>query len=391
MKTYINVILLLIISTLALNAQNNASQKRINTELARKQYIKQFYRIAIDEQERIGIPASIKLAQGILETDAGRSSLATKANNHFGVKCGAWKQETYYHKDDDYDSNGNLIKSCFRKYKEAAQSYRDHSDFLKDEDKAFRYGDLFLLDPLDHEGWAQELQTAGYASNPNYAKILISLINRYELYQYDMMSKADLSKYGTDILKHNRLRMVYAQHLDNPKDIAERYNYSLKKLLKYNELKEEDSFDTGYKLYLQKKRKKYKKQKTHEVKEGETMHDIAQSYGIRLNRLYRKNRMEEGREPATNTKVNLKRRAKRTPELLPKGTIPQKPKIQKPVVKPKNPAHQSNEPIIHIVERGDNLTKIAKRYKVTVQRLKKWNNLTSDVIRLKQELIVGYN
>ncbi len=146
-------------------------------------YVERYKDIAVQERIRTGIPASITLAQGLYESGIGVSELATIANNHFGIKCkSTWKGETHFVKDDDYDANGKLIKSCFRKYNSVEESYRDHSDFLVNND---RYNELFLYADSDYKAWAKGLKRCGYATNPKYAEKLIDLIDRYALYQYD--------------------------------------------------------------------------------------------------------------------------------------------------------------------------------------------------------------
>ena len=153
-----------------------------NADLLILDYVDQYSTIAIEEMERTGIPASITLAQGIIESRYGESSLAKKSNNHFGIKCkGNWTGGKYYHKDDDY-VNGKLVKSCFRVYDNPADSYYDHSEFLLVNR---RYSFLFNLPKTDYKGWAKGLKKAGYATARNYATLLISTIEKYELYQYD--------------------------------------------------------------------------------------------------------------------------------------------------------------------------------------------------------------
>jgi len=149
-------------------------------------YIARFNRAAVLSMDRIGVPASIVLAQGVLESAAGTSDLATEANNHFGIKCGGnWTGKTYRKKDDDRDEDGNIVESCFRSYGSVEESYVDHGQFLRDPRKSNRYGFLFNLDRTDYKGWAHGLQAAGYATSPDYADMLINLIERYQLYQYD--------------------------------------------------------------------------------------------------------------------------------------------------------------------------------------------------------------
>jgi len=146
-------------------------------------YIEAFQTLAIQEMERTGIPASITLAQGIIESAWGKGVLARSSNNHFGIKCKQdWAGKSYQLEDDDFDSEGNLIKSCFRAYEDAASSYIDHSDFLK---KGKRYAFLFDIDSKDYVSWARGLQSAGYATDPEYANKLINKIEQYALYRYD--------------------------------------------------------------------------------------------------------------------------------------------------------------------------------------------------------------
>jgi len=155
-----------------------------NDEIARI-YVQTYKDLAIKEMKRSGIPASITLGQGLLESGYGQSSLARKANNHFGIKCKVeWTGSTYYHKDDDYDKNGKLKKSCFRSYDSAEQSYIDHTEFLVHRD---RYRELFDYAHTDYVSWAKGLKKCGYATNPRYADMLISTIERFGLYQYDQL------------------------------------------------------------------------------------------------------------------------------------------------------------------------------------------------------------
>ncbi|MDQ0968924.1 LysM repeat protein [Flavobacterium sp. W4I14] len=155
----------------AANKANNNSYKSYNT----LSYIDEFKGVAVEEMNANGIPASITLAQGILESGSGNSDLAKYANNHFGIKCTSdWKGKNYF-RDDDQKND------CFRVYKDARESFRDHSEFLKRK----RYSFLFQLDKNDYKSWAQGLKTAGYATNPKYPDLLINTIEKYQLYQYD--------------------------------------------------------------------------------------------------------------------------------------------------------------------------------------------------------------
>jgi len=153
-------------------------------------YIDRFQELAIAEMTRSGIPASIKLAQALHESQAGTSPLAQKANNHFGIKCKSWwTGETYYHKDDDLNKRGELIESCFRSYGSIVESYLDHSDFLMYRS---RYAPLFEISSTDYKAWARGLQSLGYATDPNYADKLIRLIETYDLARFDQRSLIEI-------------------------------------------------------------------------------------------------------------------------------------------------------------------------------------------------------
>jgi LysM repeat protein len=153
------------------------------------EYIQTYQSIAIEEMKRSGVPASITLAQGILETDAGKSDLVLSSNNHFGIKCKSiWKGEKVYH-DDDFKGE------CFRKYPTAADSYSDHSDYLR---TGTRYASLFQLDPENYKGWAKGLRAAGYATNPRYADVLIDYIEKYSLNQYTLIAMGKLEPFAAD-------------------------------------------------------------------------------------------------------------------------------------------------------------------------------------------------
>ncbi len=146
-------------------------------------YIKQYTELATIEMQRTGVPASIKLAQGILESNSGISEFAQKSNNHFGIKCKSWwKGKTYYHKDDDYDKSGQLLESCFRAYDRVVESYVDHSNFLK---FGAHYQHLFSIPTTDYKSWATGLKLSGYATDPSYDIKLIKLIEKYKLNELD--------------------------------------------------------------------------------------------------------------------------------------------------------------------------------------------------------------
>lgn len=276
-------------------------------------YIEKYKDIAIREMERAGIPASIKLAQGILESNAGKSYLAKKAKNHFGIKCGGnWKGKTVYREDDDYDDNGKLVKSCFRSYKSAEASYIAHSEFLRDPRKNRRYGFLFAIDPTDYKRWARGLKRAGYATSATYHKKLINLIEDYELHQYDQMSSVDevaSTNPSSGVLRTNDVKYVLAGSGESIADIAIRTDTKLRELLKYNEKIDDkgEQLAQGTKVYLQPKRNAYRgKKKYHVVQVADNMFKISQRYGIRLDKLYKRNKLENGVEPAVNEQVKLR-------------------------------------------------------------------------------------
>lgn len=173
---------------LSLSIVGNASSS--HDEHPASLYISTHLPLAIYEAKNYGIPVSIKLAQGMLESSFGSSELSVNSNNHFGIKCkNYWIGPTYYHPDDDFDREGNLLDSCFRVYRSVEDSYRDHSIFLR---YSSHYNPLFELELTDYSGWARGLQRIGYATNPRYAEMLIDIIRRYELYKYDQELVASL-------------------------------------------------------------------------------------------------------------------------------------------------------------------------------------------------------
>jgi LysM repeat protein len=158
----------------AIQERNKASIAQ-HKDLSSLEYIERFKEIAIQEMNSYGIPASITLAQGLFESGSGNSELAKVANNHFGIKCGStWQGESYYKNDDN-------VNDCFRVYSNPEESFRDHSEFLKKKN----YARLFELDKNDFNGWAYGLKTCGYATNPKYPQLLLNIINKYQLDQYD--------------------------------------------------------------------------------------------------------------------------------------------------------------------------------------------------------------
>lgn len=305
------LLLLISISTIA-----QPGSKRIS----RAEYIETYKEDAIKEMHRSGVPASITLAQGILESGDGNSALARYAKNHFGIKCHTgWTGGTFIQDDDAKDE-------CFRKYKTVLESYRDHSEFLKKK----RYAFLFDLKLTDYKGWAKGLKKAGYATNPKYPQLLIDIIEKNDLTQYDRAKKGKVKsekpkkekgrkkqnkktgnvskRRGTHETKlhENNIRYIEVKAGDSFEKIAEEFNMGDWQLYKYNDWdKEEDLFESGV-LFLQPKRGKAKTE-FHIVEEGESMWDISQKYGIKLNKLYRKNRISVGEQPKTGDKLYLQK------------------------------------------------------------------------------------
>lgn len=250
-------------------------------------YIHQYKDIAIREMKRHHIPASITLAQGLLESGAGRGTLARKSNNHFGIKCGSsWDGRTVRHDDD-------ARNECFRAYRHARESYEDHSKFLR---SGSRYAFLFKLKITDYKGWARGLKKAGYATDPRYADRLINIIELYDLDKYD-------SKKGLRWLKEfpnphqpylaNDLLYIVARRGDTFKSLSKEFDISKRKLRKYNDLYKGYELKQGDILYLEKKHRKADKQHiVHVVRPGESMYSISQKYGIRLKNFYKRNKMK---------------------------------------------------------------------------------------------------
>lgn len=303
-------------------------------------YINKYHEIAIEEMERAGIPASIKLAQGLLESNAGRSFLAKRGNNHFGIKCGdGWSGKTVHREDDDYDDKGKLVESCFRSYKTVEACYIAHSEFLRDPKKESRYGFLFRLRPTDYKRWAEGLKRAGYATSATYADKLIDLIERYELHKYDLMSALDLDTpsdaVAAAILSTNDVKYTLAEGNETLEDIAKRTDVALRNILKYNEIYESGDAPLTDKarVYIQPKRNAYRgRQVWHKVAGfSETMADISQRYGVKLSKLYKRNRMTTGTEPAIGEQIKLRGgKVKTTPKLRKKTDVP--PPLPPPVL-----------------------------------------------------------
>ena len=279
---------------------------------------------------RNGVPASIILSQGMLESDYGRSRLAVNANNHFGIKChNNWRGATITHDDDRRNE-------CFRKYRSVEESFHDHSNFLATTP---RYRELFKLKTEDYKGWARGLKDAGYATNPNYANLLIRIIEENELWRYDRGYRgatvaltggnnsraASASATTTNartgsanefavpdrmsrVRENNRIRYIVVNDRDTRESIEKDFNMLRRELSKYNELDNNFNLQPGQILYLQPKRNRAEAGKdVHNVTNGDSMYSISQQYGIKLKKLYEMNRMREGEEPRNGDKIWLRK------------------------------------------------------------------------------------
>lgn len=308
---------------LAASVAPAAAQDRITKE----EYIDRYKAIAIEHMERYGIPASITLAQGILESDSGNSTLARKSNNHFGIKCkSSWTGDRVYHDDD---AKGE----CFRKYDSVEESYQDHADFL---DQQPRYDGLFAYPSDDYRNWAHGLKAAGYATAPDYAQRLIRVIEDNKLYLFDEENGSELyaahrraeqvinddftsqssvetpvtheakidpndyrvperTFYGYSVFVNNNTHYIIAAEGDTFSHIARTFAVSERTLRKYNEIDPTSTADPvkGEIIYIERKESKWcGNARQHVVREGETLRSLSQDYGIRMSKLAHLNRLQ---------------------------------------------------------------------------------------------------
>lgn len=334
----------LVYLSIALLSFTAASAQTITIE----EYVNTYKEIAIKEMIRTGVPASITLAQGIVETESGNSKLVRKSNNHFGIKCKeTWTGPSVSHDDD-------APGECFRKYENAEQSYVDHSDFLRTRK---HYNFLFGLDPADYKAWAFGLKKAGYATNPAYPQMLIRYIEKYNLNDYSLIAlgrkqsaepifankeqpvtvavqqpavqkavqqssdivKEEIKKpvvnYPSGEFKINDTKVVYARQGTSYLAIAQQYNIPLKWLFDFNDLKEAEALEKDQLVYLQRKRRTGANQ-FHVVATGETLYDIAQAQGIRLDALVQLNQIPANQQPAPGQQLYLQSQAPAAPKLI---------------------------------------------------------------------------
>ena len=321
---------------LLLNVTISPAQK----QEAINNYISQYKDLAIVEMKRTGVPAAITLAQGIHESGAGKSELASASNNHFGIKCKSnWTGESVRHNDD---AKGE----CFRKYPAVEDSYKDHSDFLRNGQ---RYASLFSLDPFDYQGWANGLKNAGYATNPKYPQVLVKLIEDYGLQNYTFIALGKtpdnqtgevivsnkepgkiqpgmnnrvkdesvvtvVKTYPTDEFKINDTKVVFVKKGTSFLAIAKQYDVDLSKIFEFNEINRTEIAGKDRLIYLQRKRKTGDNE-FHVVQPGETLYDISQLQAIRLESLLELNWLKKNEKPAVGEKLSLKSKSMSMPKL----------------------------------------------------------------------------
>ena len=358
-----------------------------------QEYIQQYKDLAISEMKRMGVPAAITLAQGLLETENGNSDLLKASNNHFGIKCkSTWTAETVSHDDD-------APGECFRKYKSAEDSYRDHSNFLRGNS---RYDFLFKLNPADYKGWAYGLRKAGYATNPRYPEILIKNIEQYDLEQYTLeglneVPHFETAKYADDPEKKdtesnvdattsvapvslmiNGSKALYVPKGTSLLAVATENRINLEKLLTINDLTKDGLLDKGQYIFLEKK-KKEGDQDFCIAQPNETLYDIAQKHGVILQNLYVYNQLTPDDFIVAGTKIFLRPQAKDIADASVKN--PKNEIVTKTSFTPK--------PTVHTVLPKETLYSISKKYGVAVSDLKTWNRLSGNDIKIGQQLIIS--
>lgn len=350
-----------------------------------EQYVNTYKNLAIAEMKRTGIPASVTLAQGLLETESGNSELVQKSNNHFGIKCkSTWTGESVTHTDD-------APNECFRKYNKPEESYRDHSDYLSTSP---RYASLFKLDAADYRGWCYGLKKCGYATNPRYPQILMGNIEKYNLQQFDsgdtsaeLETFADAKvidqssnevktvtiapvSYNENAIDNslkgkvsfNKLKALFANKGTSLLAIATRADIPLVKLLEYNDLKADGLLKDDQWIYLEKKPKEGNRD-YYIALQTETLYDISQNNGVQLQSLMTLNNMSENETVSKGRKIRLRASA---------------------VAASEQPTEQ-----VHTVQPKEGLYAISKKYNVPVQQIKELNDLSDDGLKPGQQLIIS--
>ncbi|MEN8697237.1 MAG: LysM peptidoglycan-binding domain-containing protein [Bacteroidia bacterium] len=354
-----------------------------------QEYIDKYKELAIIEMHRGGVPASITLAQGILESSSGNSRLAKLANNHFGIKCkGGWTGMSVRADDDAPDE-------CFRAYESVLESYKNHSEFLRAN---WRYHELFELDRTDYKGWCHGLRKAGYATNKQYGNILISLIERYELYQYDTEEVPRNTETGETI---NDIPVKIATEGETVATIASANDVKDRHIRKWNDLPEDSEIQAGDVVYLKPKRRRGSEEK-HVVSSGEDMREISQLYGIKLKQLYKKNRMEMGTQPQEGEVLYMQYKRAKEDSIALETATPAWKEEPEVFVNPHSIAKKEEEnaeklppikksdivvPDFHLVVAGDNIYRIAEKYQVLEEDILTWNkNLNPSTMKIGQKI-----
>lgn len=366
-------------------------------KISQADYVSKYKDLAIHEMKRSGVPASITLAQGMLETESGNSQLLLRSNNHFGIKCKSnWNGPSVSHDDDEKDE-------CFRAYQNAEESYKDHSDFLKNSP---RYAFLFDLDRTNYKAWAEGLRKAGYATNQRYPEILIRYIETYNLQQYDTgevnetptmianvvlapgneIEKVTLqqvipeaipialySPFSTHEINHSKALFVPAG--TSLLAIATRQKISLSRLLDYNDLKKDGILSKDQFIFLERK-KSTGSVDYYITIDNETPYSVAQTNGVQLRNLLSYNGYSENEILSQGTRVYLKPGLANISDPQPLINTPEKTNNGKAV----------NEVVSHQVQPKEGLYSISKKYGVSVGQLKNWNNLPGDHLKIGQTL-----
>lgn len=416
MKKIINLVWVFLLSV-SVFAQDSIQPSL--SKLTVEQYIEKYAKLAVDEMHRSKIPASITLAQGILESGNGNSRLATEGNNHFGIKCKAsWTGETIYEDDD-------APNECFRKYKHAGESFQDHSEFLL---RNSRYAFLFDLEPTNYVEWARGLKRAGYATNPQYAELLVTFIERHNLQKFDKEKPSSIETEQIASTKLEEQKLLGKQVMVNGvpglvakngqsyAEIALDFDLKVFQIYRYNDLKKDAVCKAGDTIYIKQKKSK-SESLVHIVAIGETMHWISQHYAVRLDKLLERNLLQEGQEPAVGEFIQLNETRTSAPKLLMQPIISTSPQDS---VKPKstytetvtdNPIQnietskpaaittvsgldslhdfKENLSFFHTVQKGETLYGIGKKYGIRVDAIQYINALESDSIEVGQKLIIN--
>jgi len=359
--------------------------------LSVQDYVATYKDAAIAQMKRLGVPASIILAQGILETESGNSDLVKKSNNHFGIKCkSTWTGMSVSHTDD-------APNECFRKYNTAEESYADHSNYLYNTS---RYASLFKLASTDYKGWAYGLKRAGYATNPRYPEILISNIEKYNLQQYNfetvppgvasnvMIASAEATTSNSEptnaviVKEPNVFKKLFSNRKNNSNQyfnklnavmvfkgksllaIATENDIALVKLLEYNDLQKDGLLEEDQWIYLERKHKDGNRD-TYTALQNETLHSISQNNGVQLAMLAQYNNMSVHEIVKTSSVINLR------PGLT--VSLPQVATVKK----------------MHEVQAKESLYSIAKKYNVSIDEIKEWNQLDGNDLKMGQQLIIA--